>query len=142
MASGHKPNQTSFKPGHSGPSVSRRRLSEKITYTNLLKYGEKMFEILANEAINGTQAMSRIKAADKFLHHSLLQPKNLEQLNTEENKGVKLFILDFISKMQGKIPLENLSIMIEAAKEIEQKQIEEREKKEREQMNANNLEDY
>jgi hypothetical protein len=115
----HQANSSSFKKGHKGSKVSRRRLSENLVYSNLLAYGPDMFEILVNAAKNASSASDRIKAADKFLHYTLLLPKPNDDA-PEENK-VNLFILDFVKELQGQLAPESIDIMLSAIKNLQEK---------------------
>ena len=71
MANPNPRNQ--FVKGNNGSAVRRKRFSENLIYEKLEEYGTRMFDILANEALSA----SRIRAADRFLCHTVIPKRTM-----------------------------------------------------------------
>ena len=65
-----------FVKGNKASAVRRKRFSENLISEKLEEYGTRMFDILANEALSARDSASRIRAADRFLCHTVIPPKN------------------------------------------------------------------
>lgn len=84
-------NNNSFKPGNTAGRCKRRILSEKLMLTKLREHGDEMLDVLAFQAKNCERVDVRVKAADAFLKHTLLQPRDNSEPTTEE-KNTEMFI--------------------------------------------------
>lgn len=112
---------TSFKENNPSCHLPRRRHSEKLVYSNLKDYGSEMFSVLVKEARTAPLPSDRIKAADRFLTHTLLQPKGDE--NIQQTQGVKVFAISIIQKLKAlgdKIPLSAVDAIIASLEEMEE----------------------
>lgn len=79
---------TTFKPGNkAAPHHRRRVLSESLTHESLSKHGSKMLEILVEHAMYAAKPDLRVRAADRFLCHTLLQPKDGLDASTDERNA-------------------------------------------------------
>jgi len=96
-----------FQKNHDACYLPRRRISEKLVYSRLRDYGDKMFDVLATEAASADTSDARIKAADRFLSHTLLQPKQSEgigvfsELKTSTIQDLSVS-MDWVIKKLGK----------------------------------------
>ena len=77
---------TSFGKGNRVRATSRRRdLSGSLLFSNLKDYGDEMLKVLVTHAKESEREDIRIRAADRFLCHVLLQPKEgMEESDNNE----------------------------------------------------------
>lgn len=77
---------TSFGKGNRVGATSRRRdLSGSLLFSNLKDYGDEMLKVLVTHAKESEREDIRIRAADRFLCHVLLQPKEgMEESDNNE----------------------------------------------------------
>jgi len=70
-------NITSFKANNAIARYSKRRiLTENLALSKLRAYGEKMLDVLVTHATDSKNESIRIKAADRFLFYTMLQPRD------------------------------------------------------------------
>ena len=69
------------------PTSRRRTLGEELLFSNLKDYGNEMLRVLVTHAKESEREDIRIRAADRFLCHVLLQPRDgaEESINDSEN---------------------------------------------------------
>lgn len=112
-------NSTTFEKGHGKNHSVRRILTENLVMKKLREHGSAMLDILIKYANEAEKEETRIKAADRFLSHTLLHPKPNEEI--EQDKGLDIFMAEFVKEIQGKVSIETLDTMIEAMKTLEEK---------------------
>lgn len=118
---------TSFKENNTAGYLPRRRHSEKLVYSQLKDYGDEMFGVLVTEARTAKESADRIRAADRFLSHTLLQPKPDE--NIENNQGIKATTIELMEQMRSinpNVPIEAYNLLIDSLNSLlEKKKLEE-----------------
>ena len=79
-------NSGSFKPNNTiGKHSKRRVLTENLAFSKLKDHGEKMFDVMVTHATESKNESIRIKAADRFLFYTMLQPKEgMEESDNNE----------------------------------------------------------
>jgi hypothetical protein len=113
---------TTYVPGHShNVGLKRRKISEKVLTAFAKKDIKKLIEVLLKIAYSETEQTGiRVAAADKALARLILQPRPGEP--TMNVNSTALLIGKFISRLQGKIPMENIEVLVHTLLEFEEEQ--------------------
>ena len=126
-------NQTSFSRTHQPPRESKRRiLSESLISAALKDHGDDVLQFLAKivkEPEHRGMTISineRIKAADRFLCHSLLQPR-VDSEEAASSSGIDVFVRAGMTLEQAREANEKLqkilpSVIENIAEEIGKKE--------------------